>query len=51
MAEISRGRVRGRSRLGWMDGVKETFCNIGMEVEAAQQCGKDEKTWRALVHM
>ena len=23
MAEVSEGRVRGRPRLGWMDGVKE----------------------------
>ena len=23
MAEVSGGRVRGRQRLGWMDGVKE----------------------------
>ena len=27
MAEVSGGRVRGRPRLGWMDGVKVTLGN------------------------
>ena len=27
MAEVSLGRVRGRSRLGWMDGVKVALGN------------------------
>ena len=39
-AEVSEGRVRGRPTLGWMDGVK---------VEAARQCSKDRKEWRAYV--
>ena len=51
MAEVSGGRVRGRPRLGWMDGVKVAFGNRGMRVEAARQCAKDRKEWRALVHM
>ena len=51
MAEISWGRVRGRPRLGWMDGVKVDLGNRGMTVEAARQCAKDRKEWRALVHM
>ena len=51
MAEVSGGRVRGRSRLGWMDGVKVALGNRGMTVEAAQQCANDRKEWRALVHM
>ena len=34
MAEFSEGRVRGRPRLGWMDGVKVTLGNRGMTVEA-----------------
>ena len=38
MAEVSGGQVRGRPRLGWMDGVKVALGNRGM-------------TWRALVHM
>ena len=33
MAEVSEGRVRGRPRLGWMDGVK-----VAGAVEAARQC-------------
>ena len=51
MAEVGGGRVRERPRLGWMDGVKVALGNRGMTVEAAQQCAKDQKAWRALVHM
>ena len=51
MAEISGGRVRWRSRFGWMDGVKVAFCNSGLTVEAARQCAKGRKEWRALAHM
>ena len=36
MAEVSGGRVRGRPRLGWMDGVKVALGNKGMTVEAAK---------------
>ena len=36
MAEVSGGRVRGRLRLGWMDGVKVALGNRGMTVEAAE---------------
>ena len=35
MAEVSGGRVRGRQRLGWMDGAKVALGNRGMMVEAA----------------
>ena len=48
MAEVGGGRVRGRPRLGWMDGVKVALGDRGMTVEAAPQCSKE---WRALVHM
>ena len=37
MAEVSGGRVRGRPRLGWMDGVKMALGNRGMTVEAGRQ--------------
>ena len=47
MAEVRGGRVRGRPRLGWMDGVKVALDNRGMTVEAARQCSKDRKEWRA----
>ena len=36
MAEISGGRVRGRPRLGWMDGAKAELGNRKMTVEAAR---------------
>ena len=51
MAEVSGGRVRGRPRLGWTNGVKVVLGNRGMTVEAARQCAKDQKAWRSLVHM
>ena len=51
MAEVSGGRVRGRLRLGWMDGVKVALGNRGMMVEAGRQCAKDQKASRTLVHM
>ena len=51
MAEATGGRVRGRPRLGWMDGVKVALGNRGMTVKAARQCGKDRKEWRALVNL
>ena len=51
MADVIWGLVRGRPRLGWMDGVKVALGNRGMTVEAAGQCAKDRKKWRALVHI
>ena len=51
MAGVSGGRVRGTPTLGWMDGVKVALGNRGMRLEAARQCAKDQKAWRALVHM
>ena len=51
MAAVSGGRVRGRPRLGWMDGVKVALGNRGMTVEAARQCAKDRKEWSDLVHI
>ena len=37
VAEVSGGRVRGRPRLGWMDGVTVAFGNRRMTVQAARQ--------------
>ena len=45
MAKVSGGRVRGRPRLGWMDGVKAALGNRGMTVEAAQKTGKSGEPW------
>ena len=36
IAEVRGGRVRGRPRLGWMDGVKVALGNRGMAVQAAR---------------
>ena len=35
IAEVSGGRLRGRPRLDWMDGVKVALCNSIVTVEAA----------------
>ena len=35
MAEVNGGRVRGRPRLGWMEGVKVALSDRRMTVEAA----------------
>ena len=51
MAEVSGGRVQGKPRLGWMNGVKVALGNRGMTAEAARQCTKDRKEWRTLVHI
>ena len=37
IADVSGGQVRGRPRLGWMDGVKVALGNRGMMVEAARR--------------
>ena len=51
LAEVSGGRIRGIPTLDCMDGVKVALGNRGVMVEAAHQCTKDRKEWRALVHM
>ena len=48
--EVIEGRVRGRPRLGWMDGVKVALGNRRVTAEAARQYEKNRKEWRALVH-
>ena len=45
MAEVSGGRVRGRPRLGWMDGVKVALGNTGITVEGARKIGKSRDLW------
>ena len=45
MADVSGERVRGRQRLGWMDGVKATLGNRGMMVEAARKIRKSREPW------
>ena len=50
IAEVSGGWERRRPRLGSMDGVKVPMGNRGMTRDAARQCAKDRKEWRALLH-
>ena len=42
IAEVNGGRVRGRPRLGWMDGVKVALGNRGMKVSSG---GKSGEPW------
>ena len=59
MRTVCQKGVDGRSQWGTgtretevrMDGMQVALGNRGMKVEAAQQCAKDRKEWRALVHM
>ena len=46
MAEVSGRRVRGKQKLGWMDGVDlVALGNRGMTVEAARKTGKSGEPW------
>ena len=46
MAEVSGRQVRGRQRLGWMDGVKVALGNRGMTVhDNALKIGKRGEPW------
>ena len=51
VAEVSWGRVRGRPRLGSMDGGKVALGNRGMTVEAARQCAKIGKSGEHCTYM
>ena len=51
MPDVRGARELGRPMLGWMDGLNGALGSSGMTVEAARQCPKDRKKWRALVHM
>ena len=51
MAKVSGDRVRSRPRFGWIHSVNVALGNRGMTVEAARQCSKYRKEWRAQVHM
>ena len=51
MAEVNGGRVRGRPRFGWTEGVKVALGNRGMTADAARQYARDRIEWRALVRM
>ena len=44
MAEVSGGRIRVGSRLGWMDGVKVALGNRGMP-ENSRKIGKSGASW------
>ena len=44
MAEVTVGRVRGRPRLGWMDGVKVALGNRGMTL-----LGGGRKSWYIII--
>merc|ERR1712035_71191 len=39
--------VRGRPRLGWMDGVKRVLREKGMHLREARERARDRNDWRA----
>ena len=45
MAEVSGGLVRGRPRLGRMDGVKVALGNRGITLDNARKTGKSGEPW------
>ena len=52
MAEVSEGLVRGRPRLGWMNGVKVVFVSRGMMWRLrniARKISKSGDPWRIYV--
>ena len=51
MAKVSGGRVRGRPKFCWMEGVKVALGYRGMTVEAARRCARDRNEWRAMVRV
>ena len=54
MSTVSKWRTGTRETEVRLDGWCEGGLNLGnrgMRVEAARQCAKDRKEWRALVHM
>ena len=46
MAKVSGEWVRGKPRLGWMDGVKVALGNRGMTVETTRQSAEERKDWK-----
>ena len=42
--------VRGRPRLGWMDGVKKALNDKGIDVREAKERARDRNEWRVIVN-
>ena len=50
MNAIVNGRsARGRPRFGWMDGVKRTLNDRGMDVREASERARDRNEWQMIV--
>ena len=43
MSEVFGGRVQGRPRVGWMDGVEVAMGSRHIAVEGTRQCSKDKR--------
>jgi hypothetical protein len=51
MKSVASGRnMRGRPKVGWMDGVKVATSNRGMSVEEARRRAMDRGEWRMIVN-
>ena len=51
MAEVSGSRVRGRPRLGWIDGVKVALGNRGMTWRLRDNARRSERVESPGIHM
>ena len=49
-SQVNGRRMRGRPRMGWMEGVKGALSNRGMSVDAAKVCARDRDEWRKRVN-
>ena len=46
-AKVYGRNVRGRPRIGWMDGVKKALNDRGMDVREANDRARNRNEWRA----
>ena len=49
-ANVDGRNVRGRPKLGWMDGVKKALNDRGMNVTEASERARNRNEWRAIVN-
>ena len=48
-ARVDERSARGRSRLGWMDGVKRALNDRRMDMREASQHARNRNEWRMIV--
>ena len=48
-AKVDGRSAKGRTRFGWMDGVKRALNDRRMDVREASECAKNRNEWRTIV--